>query len=198
MSIAGEGLNKIRKFVWPQFHRLFTTISDAYAVTQTTEEEYAATVLEPQSNLEDRLPRLQFHRTPISALKIRLDGNISDGSWVRRESPLADEQLHVVLHALEDRDAVDVYAHTEDNWIRHPLLHLHKKNYSAEKGVSWVRALFDSDKSNEDGVDYKVEPRYRRDDQWLLYAIQLVSKSAARKLHEQFSRPTVFGTSPER
>jgi len=198
MSIAGAGLNKTRKFVWPQFHRLFTTISDAYAVTQTTEEEYAATVLEPQTEVEARLTQLNFIRTPISALKIRLDGNLSDGSWVRRESPLADEQLHVVLHTLEDRDAVDVYAHTEDNWIRHPLLHLRKKNYSAEEGVSWVRALLETHESNAGGIEYRIEPRYRRDGQWLLYAIHLVSKRAARKLHELFSDPEVSGTTPER
>ena len=197
MSIASEGLNKARKFIWPLFHRLLTTFSDAYAVSQTTEEEYAATVLEAQPELEARLPQLRFQRTPISALKIRLDGNISDGSWVRRESPLADAQLHVVLHELEDRSAVDVYAHTEDNWIRHPLLHLRKKSYSAEKGVSLVRELFDTDKSNEGSIEYMIEPRYRRDGQWILYAIHLISKRAARKLHELLSEPTVFGTTPD-
>lgn len=197
MSVASEILNKTRTFIWPLFHRLFTTLSDAYAITQTTEDEYALTAVGPQSELEARLPQLQFHRTPISSLKIRLDGNISDGSWIRRESSLADEQLHVVLHELEDRDAVDVYAHTEDNWIRHPLLHLRKRSYSAEKGVSWIRELFDTGDSDEGRIEYKIKPRYRREGQWLLYAIHLVSKPAARKLHELFAEPTVFGTTPK-
>lgn len=198
MSIASEGLNKTRQLVWPLFHRLFTTISDAYAVSQTTEDEYAVTVLESQSELESRLPQMQFQRTPISALKIRFDGNISDGSWVYRDSPLADKQLHVVLHELDDQQGVDVYAHTEDNWIRHPLMHLRKKNYSAESGVTLVRELFNADESNGESVDYKVKPRYRRDGQWLLYAIHLVSKPAARKLHEWLAKPTVVGNLPER
>lgn len=198
MFIASKGLNKTRKFIWPLVHRFLSTISDAYAVSQTTEEEYAATVLEGQPDLEAKLPELRFQRTPISALKIRLDGNISDGSWVRRESLLADTQLHVVLHQLDDRPAVDVYAHTEDNWIRHPLLHLRKKNYSAKKGVSLVRELFEAEASNRGRIVYTVKPRYRRNGQWILYAIHLISKQIARKLHEQFSEPTVFGTSPDR
>ena len=197
MSIGSESLNKARRLLWPQFHRLLTAVSDTYAITQTTEDEYALTVLEPQQNLEERLPQLQFRRTPVSALKIRLDGNISDGSWVHRESLFADEQLHVVLHELEGRVGVDVYAHTEDNWIRHPLLHLRKKNYSAGTGVSLVRELFDADDANAASVEYEIKPRYRRDSQWFLYLIHLVSKPTARKLHELFSEPTTSGTAPK-
>ena len=187
MSVASESLNKTRELVWPLCHRFLTTVSDAYAVTQTTEDEYAATVGETQERLEARLSEVGFERTPVAALKVRLDGNVSDGSWVYRNSKLADTQLHVVLHELRDQRGVDVYAHVEDNWIRHPLGHLRKKSYTAERGVSSVRSLFD----REDEISYEVEPRYRRDSRWGLYLLHLVSKTAARRVHERFSEPEV-------
>ena len=188
MSVAGESLNKLRRFVWPPFHRLFTSVSDAYAVTQTTEDEYAVTVMEPLEPLEERLPELGFRRTPISSLKIRVDGNVSDGSWIFRESKLADTQLHIVLHELPNKPAVDVYAHVEDNWISHPLLHLRKKNYDAEEGVIAVRDLFEANESTS-ALRFEIMPRYRRDGQWLLYLLHFVSKSAARWVHKRFSEP---------
>lgn len=187
MSVASESLNKMRMLVWPVFHRVFKRVSDAYAVTQTTEEEYAATVRESQESLEEKLPEMAFHRTPIASLKIRLDGNISDGSWMYRESRLADRQLHVVLHELEDRGAVDVYAHVEDNWIRHPLLHLRKKNYNAEKGVASVRERFDAYDGTENEIEYEIEPGYQRGGHWALYLVHLVSEPVARRLYHLLS-----------
>lgn len=191
MAILSESLNKARRLVWPLIHRLLKSISDGYAITNTTEDEYVATFLESQEELEDRLPELKFHRTPIASLKIRLDGNVSDGSWMRRDSTLAAEQLHVVLHEVKNREAVDVYAHSEDNWIRHPLLHLRKRNYSAKRSVSSVRTLLDASKTNGNDVPIEVEPRYRRDGPWFLYLIHLVSKPTARKVHDMLSDPDV-------
>lgn len=187
MSVASEGLNKARELVWPLCHRVLKTVSDAYAVTQTTEDEYVATARETQESLEARLSELGFERTPIASLKVRFDGNVSDGSWVYRDSKLADRQLHVVLHELADQHGVDVYAHVEDSWIRHPLAHLRKKSYSAHGGVSSVRSLLD----REDEITWEVEPRYRRDDRWVLYFLHLVSKSAARRVHDRFADPEV-------
>lgn len=187
MSVASETLNKTRELVWPLFDRLFRTMSGTYALTQSTEDEYVGTVLERQETLEQRLPRMGFQRTPMSSLKIRFDGNISDGSWVYRSSLFADKQLHVVLHELQDSDGVDVYAHVEDNWIRHPLGHLRRSNYDAQQGVRSVRDLFDSQTSTDDEFSYVTEPRYRRDSQWFLYAVHLVSKSAARRLQQWHS-----------
>lgn len=187
ISTPYEVLNRIRMAVWPPIHRLLTTISDAYAVTNTTEEEYVATVLESQEELENRLRKLDFDRTPFASLKIRFDGNISDGSWVRRQSLLADEQLHVVLHKLQDRDAVDVYAHSEDNWIRHPFLHLRQRNYSPKSGVAAVRSFFTAEQAGASDFEYEIEPRYRRDGPWYLYLLHLVSKSVARRLHDRLT-----------
>lgn len=187
LSTPNEVLNRLRMAVWPPIHRLLTTVSDVYAVTNTTEDEYVATVLESQSELETRLRKLDFDRTPIASLKIRFDGNVSDGSWVRRHSVLADEQLHVVLHELQDRDAVDVYAHSEDSWIRHPLLHLRKRNYSPQSGVAAVRSLFTAERAAASDFQYEIEPRYRRDGPWYLYLLHLVSKPVARRLDNRLT-----------
>lgn len=187
MKTPSGPLNWIRTHVWPLFHGLLGSLSDAYAVTHTTEDEYAATVMENKDELETTLSEFGCHRTPIAALKIRFDGNVSDGSWVRRGSTLADEQLHIVVHRLPNRDAVDVYAHTEDNWIRHPLLHLRKKSYSAEKGVSSIRSFLDAVETDGSGLEYEIVPRYRRDGRWMLYVIHLISPLIARKLHDLIS-----------
>jgi hypothetical protein len=187
LSTPSEVINRLRMAVWPPIHRLLTSVSDAYAVTNTTEDEYVATVLESRGELETRLRKLGFERTPIASLKIRFDGNVSDGSWVRRRSLLADEQLHVVLHELRDRDAVDAYAHSEDNWIRHPLSHLRKRNYSPQSGVAAVRSLFTAERAAASGFEYEIEPRYRRDGSWFLYLLHLVSKPVARRLHDRLS-----------
>ena len=189
MSVTSETLNRTREFVWPNVHKLFTSISDAFAMTQTTEDEYVATVYETLAGVERKLPEMGFQRTPVSSLKIRFDGNVSDGSWVYRDSLFADEQLHVVLHEIRDTDAVDVYAHVEDSWIRHPIGHVTKRNYSASRGVSTVRSLFEDVDVEADGTWYQIEPRYRRDGQWLLYLVHLGSKTAARRIHELVSAP---------
>lgn len=187
MSVASETVNKTRRLVWPLFDSLFSTVSDAYALTRSTEDEYVGTVLESQETLEKRLPPMGFQRTPVSSLKIRFDGNVSDGSWVYRHSLFADRQLHVVLHELGDSPGVDVYAHVEDNWIRHPLGHIRRSHYDAGRGVRSVRKLFDAQTSADERFRYETEPRYRRDSQWLLYAVHLVSKSAARGLQQWLS-----------
>lgn len=181
-------VNTLRQTLWPPFHRLFSTVSGAYTVTQTTEDEYAGTFMESLETLEERLPELGLHRTPISSLKIRVDDNVSDGSWILRQSIHADTQLHIILHELPDKPAVDVYAHVEDNWIRHPILHLRKENYDAEDGVVELRALFEAHESTST-VPFEVIPRYRRDGQWLLYLLHRVSKPAARWVHKRFSEP---------
>lgn len=191
MKTPSGPLNWIRTYVWPLFHGLLESLSDAYAVTHTTEDEYAATVMANKDEFEATLSAFGFHRTPIAALKVRLDGNVSDGSWVRRRSTLTDEQLHIVVHGLQDRDAIDVYAHTEDNWVRHPLLHLRKESYSAEKGVSSIRSLLDAVGTDENGLAYEIVPRYRRDGRWVLYVVHLISPLIARKLHDLSSDSSV-------
>ena len=162
MGIREDVVNALRRSAIPQIHYLFEGSFDGYAVSHTTAEEYALTAHCSEDQLEELLSGLGFSRNPIASLKVRTDGNTSEGSWVWRRHPLADCQLHVVLHALEDRDeCVDVYAHWEYSWIRHPYAHYVARGYDADRGVAITRELFGlcegHELGNGDRFSYEVD-----------------------------------------
>ena len=83
---------------------------------------------------------MEFEREPIASLKRRSDGRPSAGSWARRESPLAEKQLHVTLI----RDApgtVELFAHREYSWLTHPYRHYTFDGWAPEAGVEQMRDL---------------------------------------------------------
>ncbi|MFC5970706.1 hypothetical protein ACFPYI_05105 [Halomarina salina] len=179
MGFRQDFVNALRRHVWPSLHRLFEPFG-GYAVMHTTEEEYAMTVHCSEGTLERILDEeLGFSRNPLSALKVRVDGNTSEGSWVWRESPLADWQLHLVLHVVDDAvdedregEAVDVYAHWEYSWLTHPLKHYATRGYDAEKGVRLARewlGRYDGE-AFPDGLPHAVESPRRRRARELLHA----------------------------
>ena len=89
------------------------------------------------------------HRTPV--------GTSTDGSWVYRPSLLSDRQLHVVLFA-QSADRVDVYAHNEYNWLRHPIKHAKQKDIRREEGAEQIRRWLDAQ-----AIDYDhASTVYRR------------------------------------
>jgi hypothetical protein len=173
MGFREDFVNAVRRRVWPQIHYLLDGTFGGYAVSHTTEDEYAMTVHCSEARLERALnEELGFSRNPISALKVRLDGNTSEGSWVRRESLFADWQLHLVLHAT-DEGHVDVYAHWEYSWITHPYKHYAAREYDAEKGVQLARARlgkYDGERFPE-GLPYEIESPYRRRLRELVYRL---------------------------
>lgn len=83
-----------------------------------TEGEYAGTYQGDVDEFERRLWADGLVRNPFSRLKIR-DGESELSSWVARDSPLADRQLHLMLFPGDD--GVDVYAHEELSSVN-PLL----------------------------------------------------------------------------
>ena len=136
MGFRKDATNALRRTVLPQLHYVLHGTFEGYAVSHTTEDEYVATVHCSESSIESKLEERGFSRNPISSLKVRFDGNTSEGSWVYREHLLADDQLHVVLHTEgDDEERVDVYAHWERSWIRHPYAHYVARGYDAERGV---------------------------------------------------------------
>ncbi|MFP8955990.1 hypothetical protein ACLI4Y_04620 [Natrialbaceae archaeon A-CW3] len=142
MGYRDDLVNGIRRSTIPQLHYLLEGTFGAYAVSHTTADEYVMTAHCSEADLEAALEELGFSRNPIAAVKVRLDGNTADGSWVYRDAPHSSHQLHVILHALEDRpNCVDVYAHWETSWIRHPYRHYTKQGYDAETGVALTRRL---------------------------------------------------------
>lgn len=85
-----------------------------------------------------------YHRTP--------SGTHTNGSWVSRPSLLADRQLHLILFA-QARDQIDVYAHEEFSWIRHPVKQARHEGIQCEEGIVEMRRVVD-----RMGVDYYHEP----------------------------------------
>ncbi|SEH15827.1 hypothetical protein SAMN04487967_2262 [Natronorubrum sediminis] len=166
MGLREDFVNGIRRSTWPQIHYLLKGTFDGYAVSHTTAEEYALTTRCSEEHLEDVLEKLGFSRNPIASLKVRMDGNTSEGSWVWRESPLADMQLHIVLHEIENAEKVDVYAHWECSWIRHPYKHYVARGYDAEKGVELARRwLINYDEeclNGSDGIGYEIDDSLSR------------------------------------
>ncbi|MFC6767339.1 hypothetical protein [Natrinema soli] len=146
MLDSEDAINAFRRTIYPQIHFLLRGTFGGYAVSHTTADEYVLTAHCSEEAIEDVLEQVGFSRNPIAALKVRTDGNTSEGSWVWRPSLVADEQLHIVLHDLENESGVDVYAHWECSWIRHPYRHYLARGYDAEKGVALARHwLIDGD-----------------------------------------------------
>ena len=107
--------------------------------------EYVGRVDRPLDRFREDLRRAGFEPEPIASLKRHGDGRLSAGSWVRRRSPLAEKQLHVTLLRPDDgADAVDVYAHTEYSWIRHPCKHYTSAGWDAEAGVRELREALEA------------------------------------------------------
>ncbi|WP_137288514.1 hypothetical protein [Natronorubrum halophilum] len=166
MGYSEDFVNAVRRSFLPQIHYLLQGRFDGYAVSHTTADEYALTTNCTEATIEEILEELGFSRNPIASLKVRTDGNTSEGSWVWRASPLADMQLHIVLHEVENADKVDVYAHWECSWIRHPYKHYVARGYDAEKGVELARRWlvnYDEECLNgSDGIDYEIDDSLSR------------------------------------
>ncbi|WP_254862536.1 hypothetical protein [Halovivax gelatinilyticus] len=179
MGLREDATNAIRRTILPQIHYLLHGTFDGYAVSHTTEDEYVATVHCSESEIESMLSAVGFSRNPIASLKVRFDGNTSEGSWVWRDHLLSDDQLHVVLHTLDGRDdRVDVYAHWERSWIRHPYAHYVARGYDADRGVELTQELFDrwAGQTLSNGTTVKLE----RDNSLARQASEYVSLSYYR------------------
>lgn len=163
MGYRKDAINAVRRSLVPQLHYLVNGTFGGYAVSHTTADEYALTAHCSEAEIEAILEELGFSRNPIASVKVRLDGNTSEGSWVWRPSPLSSWQLHVVLHDLEGEDAVDVYAHWECSWIRHPYRHYVARGYDAALGVDLVRRWLEGYDGDElDEFAYEIDTSLER------------------------------------
>ncbi|ADD04662.1 uncharacterized protein Nmag_1078 [Natrialba magadii ATCC 43099] len=160
MGYTEDFVNAVRRSFIPQIHYLLQGSFDGYAISHTSADEYALTAHCSEETLEEILSSLGFSRNPIAALKVRTDGNTSEGSWVWRPSPLSSYQVHIVLHELENEAGVDVYAHWECSWIRHPYKHYATHGYDAEKGVTLARRWLTNYAGEElegRGIEFEID-----------------------------------------
>ena len=118
--------------------------------------EYVGTVHLSVDELEAELRTGGFTWAPMSLYHRTPSGTSTDGSWTYRSSRFADRQLHVVLFA-QSPERVDVYAHSEYNWLRHPIGHVERRDIRREEGSEEMRRWLDAR-----GLDYDHELVVRR------------------------------------
>lgn len=129
--------HRIRRAVGPWIDRIAREFGQP--VTHIRREEYAGTVRCRIDELESRLADAGFHWDPVSLYHYTPLETKADGSWVHRDSLFADRQLHVVLFAQRE-DRVDLYAHYEYSWIRHPIKHALQEDIRHAEGGERMRA----------------------------------------------------------
>ncbi|SNZ03276.1 hypothetical protein SAMN06269185_0235 [Natronoarchaeum philippinense] len=138
-SLPVDRVTRLRRRVLPTLHRIKEPLG-GFAVCTLDPAEYVGTVPRPLDDVREALRRMEFEREPIASLKRRSDGRLSAGSWARRESPLAEKQLHVTLI----RDApgtVELFAHREYSWLTHPYRHYTFDGWEPEAGAERMRDL---------------------------------------------------------
>ena len=145
---------RIRQMVGPWINRISKVFGPkSYHVRPT---EYVGTVDLPIDDLEATLrddgftwaPFSVYHRTPM--------GTSTDGSWSYRSSWLADRQLHVILFT-QTPTRVDIYAHEEYNWLRHPIKHAKQVDIDRKEGAAQMRSWL-----NDLNIEYEHESIVRR------------------------------------
>ncbi len=141
---------RVRRRVLPALHRVKEPLG-GYAVCRQHPSEYVGRLERELDAVRSLLADMGFEREPIASLKVHDDGRLSAGSWVRRDSPLATRQLHVTLFRTES-GAVEVFAHREYSWLRHPYKHYTQDGWDSRGGVERMRDLL-----SERDVSYRCE-----------------------------------------
>lgn len=149
-SSAIDRVTRLRRRVLPTLHRIKEPLG-GFAQCIQHPDEYVGTVQYGLGEFRSELREMAFEPEPIASLKIHRDGRLSAGSWARRNSPLASWQLHVSLFQT-DREAVDVFAHREYSWLRHPIKHYRGDGWDTASGVERMRSLLSTH-----GVTFRID-----------------------------------------
>lgn len=145
---------RLRHTIGPWIDRLADRLGQpSYHVRPT---EYAGTAHCSLSDLEATLRVDGFSWAPFSLYHRTPTGTSPNRSWTYRSSVLADRQLHVILFA-QSSETVDIYAHTEYNWLRHPVKHAKQIGIDRIEGARLIRQWL-----TEHGVDSDHESRVAR------------------------------------
>jgi hypothetical protein len=141
---------QVRRRVLPTLHRIKEPLG-GFATCSQHPDEYVGTVQQGLREFRTDLEAMSFAPEPVASLKIHQDGRLSAGSWVRRPSPLARWQLHVALFRT-GAGAVEVFAHREHSWLRHPYRHYTGDGWDIRGGVERMRSLL-----SDHDVAFRIE-----------------------------------------
>lgn len=177
MGQPADMYNFVRRRLFPGLHSVLDVVIGGYALSDTPPGEYVGTLDCSRAKAEALLAALGFSRSVVASLKVRIDGNVSDGSWVYRESLLADYQLHVTLH--REETGIQTYAHREYSSIRHPYRHYLAREYSAEAGVRVMRSVLE-ETTNGFGISWDIKYPHRRYT-WYISLLRTVSEPLAHR-----------------
>lgn len=143
-------MTRVRRWFLPTLHRLKQPLGGFAQCTQHP-AEYVGTVQRGLEEFRTDLEAMSFAPEPIASLKVHRDGRLSAGSWVRRPSPLSRWQLHVALFRTGSQ-TLEVFAHREYSWIRHPYKHYTGEGWDKEAGVNRMRTLL-----RNHGISFDIE-----------------------------------------
>lgn len=161
---------RVRRVLGPWINRLATCLGQPSCSVRPA--EYAGTVDCPITDLEAKLQADGFSWAPFSLYHRTPAGTRPNGSWTYRSSILADRQLHVILFA-RDSDTIDIYAHIEPNWLRHPVKHLQQSGIDREEGATQMRKWLE-----KCGIDANHRSRVTRK---FTHLLEQVGDSFARR-----------------
>lgn len=123
---AQDLFGPFRRALYPRLHTVLQEFG-GYSIGACGAQQYVCTLHATEHEAEEVLKSLGYRYNPVAALKYRDTGDISAGSWALWEDGLlrSDFQTHVTLfHNRNWPGYVDVYAHREYSWARHPRKHL--------------------------------------------------------------------------
>lgn len=149
-----EWVHDAHKFIAKQLHKPAAALG-YHTEGRVNKQSYALSLEAELDEVEHMLDSEDFYRNPTAFLTYRKldfsggkEKNYTEGSWVNYlDGLLGEHQLHITLYSDQDDEYVDIYAHHETNWFRHPYKHLADNDYSAEKGVEMIGDLFSGNPS---------------------------------------------------
>jgi len=143
---------RVRQWLGPYITRVARTLGQPeYRLRDT---EYVGTIYQPLDEFTETLEKHGFNWDPLAWYHQPPVGAEPNGSWTYRRSLLADRQIHVILIA-HSPEYVDVFAHEEYNWLRHPIKHLLQVGIERKAGSSEIRRWLESH-------DIEVDAKSRR------------------------------------
>lgn len=145
---------RVRQRLGPWITRLARTLGQPEYQLRGT--EYVGTVQKPLDELTETLKEHGFDWDPLAWYHQPPVGSKPDGSWTYRRGLLADRQLHAFLIA-HSPEYIDVFAHEEYNWLRHPIKHLRQVGINRNAGSDEMRRWIE-----RHGMEVDAKSRRRR------------------------------------